>query len=237
MLLIDTAWKELSNGGQFVNFDYKGPLLWNSGCQAGSRAADHVLDPFLAWSIPKFGSNQAIDRAQWELSKTTLLAFIGRLVEKIRPIVMTYLFYLSLLSELVSVLRRWCRMLQKCCQSIKSIKMSVSKSPPELSRSGQFGVVVATHKDIFIMYYLEAKHAGSTIINPIKPLIGDNTSTHYQMTSTMTTQVFLLLLTYLLYLLSRVERRGRVLHSITKTKIDTRWQTAKNINYDFDMLL
>ena len=28
--------------------------------------------------------------------------------------------------------------------------------------------------------------AGSTIINPIKPLIGDNTRTHYQMTSTMT---------------------------------------------------
>ncbi len=36
-------------------------------------------------------------------------------------------------------------------------QMSVSKNPPELSRSGQFGAVVATSKDI-------VSTAGSTIL-------------------------------------------------------------------------
>ena len=35
------------------------PRMWNSGFGGGSQAADHFLDPFLAWLICKKSSNQA----------------------------------------------------------------------------------------------------------------------------------------------------------------------------------
>ena len=54
LVLIDRDWKELSIGGQFVDFDENlnpnGEIL-AAGCKAGFRAAGDFLAPFLAWSI------------------------------------------------------------------------------------------------------------------------------------------------------------------------------------------
>jgi len=63
MAPIDRDWKELSIGCQIVRLYLHcllfGPRMWNSGCQAGSRAVGDFLTPFLTGSIPKFGFNGA----------------------------------------------------------------------------------------------------------------------------------------------------------------------------------
>ncbi len=59
MVLIESSGRELSNSGHIVNFDYFDFIDENLDSEADFRAAGHFLTLFLAWSILKFGSNQA----------------------------------------------------------------------------------------------------------------------------------------------------------------------------------
>jgi len=87
MVLMESAWKELFIGGQFVIFDNFWILMWKSAAAVNLATLVTFLTCF--WprrsveSCPIGMNIRLIDRARWELSKTPPIVLIGLRERKI----------------------------------------------------------------------------------------------------------------------------------------------------------